>query len=316
MKKQKCTICKKTKGKRLCIIKGNTFICPRCCAETRGNFCSSCSYFVEAEKYSFEKHKKSGFKHFTAMIDPEVDKKIDYALACVEKGNIHKGECLIKIEMQKHPNLHIVQYGMGTVMAMTGDYAESIKYFDKAIEIFPYFTEAWFNKANSQKNLFDVGPALYSFQKVIEFGDPNDSFVKSAKDIVKGMEDSIYKDTGLSLESYIHAMAEFNKAFLEMQKRNYENAIVGFKSVANINPINAQTYGNLALCYAFQGKKQKALEYLDKSLSIDPKYQPAIDNKRVISLLKDGEKLPDDCVKTVEYYKEMAENKQDAQQSH
>ena len=307
MKRHECAICQKAKGKRLCKIKEKSFICTKCCAENRGNSCSGCSYYAQAEKYALEKIKKSDFKHFTAMIDPEVDEKVNNALAYVEKGNIHEGERLLTQQIKQHPNLHIVQYGMGTVLAMKGDYSESIKHFNKALEIFPYFVEAWFNKGNSQKNLFDVGGAIYSFQKVIQFGDPKDSFVKSANQIVQEMETIIYSDTGLSLDFYIQSMNDFNSAFSKMQKRDYDKAIAGFQKVASINTKNAQTFGNLGLCYAFQGQKEKALEAFEQSLLIDPKYQPAIENKRILLSLKDGEKLPDNCVRSIEYYKEIAE---------
>ena len=36
---------------------------------------------------------------------------------------------------------------MGVICAMKKDYDRSIQYFDKAVEIFPYFVEAWHNKA-------------------------------------------------------------------------------------------------------------------------------------------------------------------------
>lgn len=312
MKKNKCKICQQTKGKRLCNIKEKSLICPRCCAEIRGNFCSGCAYYAQAEKYAAEKYalekqKKSGFKHFTAMIDPEVDEKIDNALAYVEKGKLEEGERLIRQQIEKHPNLHMVQYGMGTVLAVKGDYAGSIKHFDKSIEIFPYFVEAWFNKGNSHINLFDIGSAIQSFQKVIEYGDPEDDFVKSANDLLQVLETSIYSDTGLSLDTYVQSMNEFNAAFSQMQNRNYEKAIAGFKKVASINNKNAQTFGNLGLCYAFQGEKQKALKAFEQALSIDPKYQPAIDNRGVVLSLEEGAKLPDDQVRTIEYYKDIAE---------
>lgn len=63
------------------------------------------------------------------MIDPEVDKAVDRALAFVENGNILKGEELLGALLKEHPDLYIVHYGMGTLLAMKGKHKESIVFF-------------------------------------------------------------------------------------------------------------------------------------------------------------------------------------------
>ena len=303
----KCVICLKVKGKRLCKIKERSFVCPRCCAEIRNTDCCGCSHYAEAAKHSLEKMKKSKFKDFTAIIDPEIDDAVDKALALVERGDIEAGEKSLIDLIKIYPNLHIVQYGMGTVLAMKGNYAESIVHFDKSLEIFPYFVEAWFNRGNSYRNLFNVGEAIRSFLKVIEFGNPQDDFVKTAEELVDYMEQSIFKDTGLSLDLYVKSMDDFNKAFRTMRNQEYERAITEFQNVIKINKTNAQTYGNLGLCYAFLGQQEKAIASFDQALIIDPNYAPATTNRATVLSLKNGEKLPDDHVRTIEYYKDVAE---------
>lgn len=310
MKKKKCTICLQVKGRRLCKIKEKSLICSRCCAEIRNSrSCSGCSHYAQTEKYAVEKMKKSNFREFTAKIDPEVDKAVDNALLFVENGNIAKGEELLTGLIEKYPDFYIVQYGIGTVQAMKGNYSDSIVHFDKCLEIFPYFVEAWFNKGASYKNLLDVGNAIKSFQKVIELGNREDHFVNTAHEFLRDMGASIFRDTGLSLDLYIHSMEEFDEAFSKMHNREYELAIVGFQKVLSLNKNHAQSFGNLALCYSFLGKKQQALLAFDKALEIDPKYEPALKNKAILLSLKDEEKMPNNQIETVEYYKEVVEAK-------
>lgn len=56
------------------------------------------------------------------------------------------------------------------------------------------------------------------------------------------------------------------------------------------------------------GQRAKALAFFDQALEIDPTYAPAMTNRAVVAELKEGEKMPDDHVKTVEYYnKDIAE---------
>jgi tetratricopeptide (TPR) repeat protein len=254
--------------------------------------------------------KKSNFKDFIALIDPEVDKAVDNALRFAEKGNLAKGEALLIGLLEKYPNLYKVQYGMGTLHAMKGNYAESIFFLNKCLETFPYLVEAWFNMAVSHKNLLDLGNTIKSFRKVIEFGDRKDHLVITAQKVLRDMETSIARDYGLSLDLYFNSMNEFDNAFSQMQNKEYEKAITGFQNVLASNKNHPQSYGNIGLCYSFLGKRREALAAFDKALEIDPNYQPAQTNRALLLSLQDGEKMPDSNIKTVDFYKKMGEGEQ------
>jgi tetratricopeptide (TPR) repeat protein len=252
--------------------------------------------------------KNQQFRDFIAESDPGVEREVDKALTFAKNGNIAKGEELLIDMIRKHPDLYIVQYGRGTAQAMKGDYSTAITYFDKCLEIFPYFAEAWFNKGISHKNLLDIGNAVKCLKKAIEFGESEDEFVKSARDFLKGMGESIYRDSGLSLDIYLQAIDQFDSAFLKMRNREYEDAISGFLKVCELYNNHTQSYGNLGLCYSFLGKKEEALSAFDRALEIDPGYEPAIKNRAILLSLKDGEKMPS-IGKTVEFYKQVVDEK-------
>ena len=311
VKKNKCAVCVKVKGKRKCKIREDSLICPRCCAEIRGEGCEWCSRYAQSKKYAAEKMKKSKFRSFTAKIDPEVDEAVDNALVFVERGNLVKGEELLTELLEKHPDLHMVQYGMGTVQAMKGNYEESIVYFDKALAIFPYFVEAWFNRGVSYKEMCDIGNTVKSFQKVVEFGEPEEQFVVSALELIRTMEENCARESGLSVEEHFESMAVFDRAFLSMKEdKNYSKAILGFKKVLAQNPNNPQSYGNIGLCYAYMGKKDEALAAYEKALELDPDYEPAKQNMMVLLSLGDGERMQDMQMETVDYYRDgMTEEK-------
>lgn len=306
--KMKCAICQSAKGKRLCQIKETALVCPRCCAEKRSPGCSGCSYYTEAERYGIEKMKNQQFRDFIAESDPGVEREVDKALTSARNGNIAKAEELLIDLIRKHPNLYIVQYGRGTVQAMKGDYAIAMTYFDKCLEIFPYFAEAWFNKGICHKNLLDIGNAVRCLKKTIEFGESEDNVVKSARDFLKSMGEAIHHDTGLSLDLYLRAMDYFDSAFLKMRNKEYEDAISGFLKVCELDKNHTQSYGNLGLCYSLLGKKEEALAAFDKALETDPEYAPAIKNRAILLSLKDGEEMPN-IGKTVEFYKQTFEEK-------
>jgi len=305
--KIKCAVCISAKGKRICRIREESPICSSCCADIRNPECSGCSYYADAEKYGIEKMKKGNFRDFTARIEPEVDKAVDNALKIAEKGDLPKGEILLTGLKEKYPNIYKVQYGMGTLHAMKGNFRESVFFLNKCLEQFPYFVEAWFNKAVSHKNLGDLGNTIRSFRKVIEFGGREDHLVIKARRFLADMETSIARNFGLSLDLYLESMDEFERAFVEMQNKEYEKAITGFKNVLAVNKYHPQSYGNIGLCYSLLGHREEALAALNRALAIDPNYQPALTNRAILLNLPEGEKMPDDYIKKVDFYKGTGE---------
>jgi len=235
---------------------------------------------------------------------PEVDEAVDQALTMVERGEVSAGKAIITDLFNKHPDIHTVQFAMGVVCATKGQYDESIVYFDKAIEIFPYFVEAWFNKGTSYQKKLDPAKAIRAFQKVVELGDVAHSFVRQAKDFVNDMENHVRKEIGISLNVYLKSTDKFDEAFTAMHNGEWEKAIAGFKGVLAMNTNSPQTYGNMGICYGQLGRKQEALAAFDKALELDPIYEPAMLNRAMVDSLEEGEKPESTKMASVEYYKE------------
>ncbi|MDH3348233.1 MAG: tetratricopeptide repeat protein [Desulfobulbaceae bacterium] len=293
MKKNKCIVCLKGKARRGCLLKEQEKICSRCCAEMRGESCEGCTYYTKAEQYTADKNKKAGYRNFEMKRDSDVDAAVYDALATHEGGDEAKAERIIESLLAKHPDIFSVHYGKGVVEAIKGNYKESITHFNNGLEIFPYHVESWFNKALSYQQMYDLVNTILSYRKVVEYGQQGDHFVKHAEKLLRDVEQSAVEDTGLSLDEYLETMTEYNTAFALLKNQEYEKAIIGFENVVFANKNHPQSYGNMGLCYAALGKKEKALELLDKTLELDPKYEPAISNRATVSRLEEGQKLTD-----------------------
>lgn len=113
----------------------------------------------------------------------------------------------------------------------------------------------------------------------------------------------------ITIEEFLISGKKFNEAFDYMNKREWEKAIAKFLEVIDMNYCHVQSYGNMGVCYASIGNKQKALEALNKAIELDPKYMPAIDNKKLISLMTEGENLSVMGMRTTEYYKDVLNQK-------
>jgi tetratricopeptide (TPR) repeat protein len=197
----------------------------------------------------------------------------------------------------------MVHFGMGVVCMFKKQYDEALHHFDKAIEIYPYFVEAWFNKGAAHQYKMNPDETLKAFRKVIQLGDPADDFVHQAKNFIREMEKELQND-GMTLDNYLQGADIFHQAFAAMQNRQWQKALAGFKRAAAFNPRHPQTHGNMGICYGQLGQRQEALAAFDRALEIDPDYEPALLNRIMIEALQEGEALPEAPVGTIEYYKD------------
>ncbi len=244
-------------------------------------------------------------------IDKDADEGVDQALELAAQGDFAKGEKLLVGLLADNPDLYILHFGMGTLLAMRGDTAESIPYFDRGLEMFPYHVEAWFNKGVAHRKLLDARGTVAAFKKVAEFGDDEDSFVTEAREMLREIEAAIREDSGLSMDQYFRNEDDFDQAFRDMGNNRFEEALAGFQEVLRMNPSHVQSHGNSALCLAFLGRKPEALAAIDRALEIDPEYEPALRNRQVVRSLKEGEKLPAGQQQVVEHYKNVVAKERD-----
>ena len=258
------------------------------------------------------KKKKPKPKPFVVRMDPEVNEAVDQALAMFDQGRMRAAERTVSALLKAHPDHPLVQYAMGVLRAAKGRYDEAIAFFDKALAIHPYLVEAWFNKGAAHLKQLEVGEAIRAYQKVVELGDPREDFVRHAKDVLRDFEQHIRKDEGLSLAAYLKGKDIFDKAFAAMERKEWEKALKGFREVAAMNPKHTQSHGNMGICYGQLGRKQEALAAFDQALALDPEYAPALQNRRIVSSLEEGEALNAD-IEPVDYYTEAFKKSGSAQ---
>ena len=307
--RENCVVCSVARGRRDCKLNSGALICPICCAKTRHSECEGCEYYEKSLEFGKQKVQPTKSRHFIIEINPAIEERVDKALEMAEKGRVSTAENMITELLIKHPNNHDVQYAMGVICLMKNNFDGARKYFDRAIAIFPDFIEAWYNKGAAHQQKLEVHDMIRSYQKVIELGDPKEDFVRRAKNLLTGFEKSVKKESGVNLDAYMQAMEKFTSAFSEMEKGNWQRALNGFQEVLSANPKHVQSFGNIGICYAALGKKQEALDALNRALELDPKYEPAIINREMVKSLREGESAYIPEIKPIEYYKDFSMKK-------
>lgn len=278
---QKCPICTNFKGKRGCLLNNHELICSKCCAQIRNSACEGCSYYKESQKFSIEKSKKA-VKPFTMRIDEEVDDEINRALEIMDSGHLSEGEKILKSLLKENGDLFSIHFAMGVLYVKKEQYDKAIISFDKATDIYPYYTDAWFNKALAAQQIGDIVLIVYSLRMVIEFGDPNDTVTLQAIDFINTMEQQWYEHLKIDLDSYIESMKLFNSGFDFMKDNKWQEAISEFEKSLRINQNSAPTLGNMAICYMRLNKNEQAMDFFNKSLEIDSGYEPALINREIL----------------------------------
>ena len=298
----KCALCHEKKGKRGCKLISAQVICPSCCASTRRDDCDGCGYYQASDLYQREKQARK--KTFITQILPDVDDQCDEALGFLESGDLARGETMLQDLGRQHPDYHTVLFGLSVCHIMKQQTDEAIARLERAVEIFPAFSQAHYNLGSAYRQKFDIENAVKAYKVAIAADGSDGEIAHLARERLHELEAIFMKD-GESLSAHIQNRRIYDRGFAALQERRFQDAIDLFEQVLAARKDHVQSHGNMGLAYAFLGNKQKAIECLDTAIALDPGYEPAIVNRLVVVDLKDGEALPDFTPREVNYYREF-----------
>ena len=176
-------------------------------------------------------------------------------------------------------------------------------FFEKAVQILPPFPEAHFNLGNAARQSCDIQKAVAAYRLAERYSDGEDGIAELARKELRALEEVLTRTSPFkSLDQYLANAELFAEAFQCLMDRHFKQAIDLFQRVLSENPDHVQSYGNMALAYAGLGKRSEAMAYFGRALELDPDYKPALENRRAIARMRDGEPFVPDITREVEYY--------------
>ena len=250
-----------------------------------------------------------GEDDFMVELLPKVDEAVERLLIRVGQGQFEGVQAGLEALLRQHPHYHATNFAMGVYRGIVlQDHASALPFFQKAVSIFPPMAEAHYNLGISYMRLARIAEAVASFRNAIRYSQDDSPTANKAREQIQALE-RIVKDTSSfpTLEACIESQKRFDLAFEDLRARRYQAAADGFSQVLAQTPDHVQSHGNLALAYAGLGKKALALEHLDKAMALDPTYGPAIQNRKVVAALKEGEPQPPLAMQETHYYRERLE---------
>lgn len=242
--------------------------------------------------------------HFIAELRPDVDDAVDRLLRRLESGGGKAIENDLVALYQKHPRYHMTNYAMGVYRAMVEkDARGAVLFFETAVQILPPFPEAHFNLGNAARQTCDIQKAVAAYRSAERYSGDEDGIAELAGKELRGLEEIVTRISPFkSLDQYLANAELFTKAFQCLMDRHFEQAIDLFQRVLSENADHVQSYGNMALAYAGLGKRSEAMACFERALKLDPDYGPALDNRRAIAQMRDGEPFVPGMTREVEYY--------------
>jgi tetratricopeptide (TPR) repeat protein len=174
---------------------------------------------------------------------------------------------------------------MGTCLALQRDAEQAISFLEQVVAVHPS-PDVYYNLAGVNRSLLRIQPAVTCLRKVIELDGAKGEVGKRAKADLEALASSIRESSGLTLDRYFENAERFDQAFRCLMDGRFEQAVRGFNLVLESQPDHVQSHGNLGLAYAGLGDRVAAIRHLDKAIELDPDYEPAIDNRRIILALQ------------------------------
>jgi len=247
-------------------------------------------------------------KPFIAELRPDVDEKVDRLLQRLERGD-HQLEGEITALLNEYPRYHTTNYAMGVYLAVAKkDAPRAMRFFEKAVEILPPFAEAHFNLGNTARQACQIPKAVTAYRAAQRYSERGDGIAELARKELQWLEKVLLKATPfLSLDAYLANAKLFDAAFELLSAAEFERAARLFQEVLKENPEHVQSYGNLGLAYAGLGQRSDALACLDRALELDPGYEPARLNRRIIAQMREGEPFIPHAVYETEFYRKRLE---------
>lgn len=232
-----------------------------------------------------------------------VEDMVDYALELIEDGDWNGGEKVLEKLKKKYGHHSHVYYGLGVLAAFDDNFDQAVQSFSKAVQIKPDFVEAYYNLGVTYQKQLKIADMIETYRKVVKIGEPDSYAVHHAQDMLSRLEKQMLNDEGVDLDGFLKGEQAFQQGMKFTESKDWNEAIAKFNDSLKIAPNRPQVYGNLGLCYASIGEVQSALECFDRAIEIDPNYEPALLNRKIVEALETGERL-NPKIETIEYYKD------------
>lgn len=221
--------------------------------------------------------------------DFKLDDALDDVFSLLTEGYRKEAKHLLKRIVRKHPRHPEVIFAQGLAAMLGNNVQTAIKLLLKVIGLEPEHSMAHLNLAECYECVGDHVKQLehynYALKSASKIELKNESMVNAKKIIDKVMADF---PEGFTMEEHIQDSETYRQGFELITEGNFAKAKVLFEQVVVRQPKHIPAKGNLGVCYLQLGNYSAARQTFEAALEIDPGYNVAITNLRLLKELETG----------------------------
>jgi tetratricopeptide (TPR) repeat protein len=164
-----------------------------------------------------------------------------YAIGAFEnykKSNFTSATTFFK-SIKNYDNQSVILFLIANCYCFNNNLNECIEYYEKAIDLNPHYTEAWYNKGSALDELGRYEEALAAYDHAVDI---NSQFTR----------------------------AWYNKGVALGKLGRYGNALTACDKAIDINPQDATAWYNKGISLSYLGRHKEAKEAFEKAYEIDP----------------------------------------------
>lgn len=200
-----------------------------------------------------------------------------------KQGNLKKSLEVALEYLNKNPHDLMANFFVGNLHFQLSHFEESIKYFQKTIELDPFHIQAHSNMGIACFRCGQLHEAIEFFRKALK--------LKPDLTVIRFNLANLYLKTNRWDEAarqfdegcrYQEPNARIlaNMAFAQQKLGNFDKAVACYSKAVAVDPTDPGNYYNWAIILARTGKKAEAIEVIHKAIKAVPVTSPGLKNLR------------------------------------
>ncbi|RKU17039.1 hypothetical protein C6501_04825 [Candidatus Poribacteria bacterium] len=186
--------------------------------------------------------------------------------------------------IQLNPESTNAYFRRGNAKYALRDHESAINDYDKAIKLNPQYATAYYNRGLAKRQLGDHKGAINDYDKAIKLN-PQYVIAYINRGVVKSKLGN-YKDAISDYNKAIkqnpqYAIAYINRGYAKSKLSDYEGAISDYNKVIKLNPQYSIAYNNRGHVKFKLGNHKGAINDYDKAIKLNPKEATAYHNRGI-----------------------------------
>ncbi len=206
------------------------------------------------------------------------DRYLEQGNACLARNDLPAAIAAYQRAIEICPDFTEAFYNCGVALHQQGRLASAITHYSKAVNLFPDFSEAYFNLASAYSDLNQYAESQTAYHKVLQLQPDNAAALYNLGLLHQAMADNdnairMFEKAIEIKPDYVEAINNIGVIYRDQD--DLEKAQACFEKAMAMNGNFAEAPYNLGVVCQKKGRLDDALAYYARALEVDGEYAPA-----------------------------------------